>query len=373
MAYDKICEGSLKKILYIVSTLRKSGPTNQLYNIIRNLDFTKFEPSVLTLSAEPEDKDSRWNDFNALGIKLGSLELSRVKGTLYGKKAVLNYIRSVEPDLVHTQGIRADSILASLNIATPWIMTARNFPLDDYPSKFGKIKGALMARKHLSAIKQCQHLVCCSKAILEKLKHFRSDGIAIQNGISLSVGDRKRPSLVNRLSRPIFVSVGSLIPRKNMELLVEAFKKASIGNGCLIILGDGFQKEELQSRSSENIHFLGNVSNVTDYLSCSDYFISTSLSEGLPNTVLEALECGLPTILSDIESHKEIESECGNACHIVSLDLGSEAFCEAIEKASEIFRDFSSDLSRKSVNSNFSAFKMSARYQEFYDNLLEEK
>ena len=42
------------KILYVVSTLRQSGPTNQLKGIISNLDKRKYEALVLTLSPEPK-------------------------------------------------------------------------------------------------------------------------------------------------------------------------------------------------------------------------------------------------------------------------------------------------------------------------------
>ena len=45
----------MKKILYIVSTLERCGPTNQLSYIIKYLDKSKFEPMVLTLSPEPKE------------------------------------------------------------------------------------------------------------------------------------------------------------------------------------------------------------------------------------------------------------------------------------------------------------------------------
>lgn len=365
----------MKKILYIVSTLQSSGPTNQLYNLINNLNTDRFEPHVLTLSSEPKEGSSRWLDFQELGIKLDSLELSRAKGIILGKKAVKSFITSVKPDVVHTQGIRADTIMASLNLDTPWVMTARNFPLEDYPSKFGGVKGRLMAWKHLSAIRRCKHLVCCSKTILKKLRCVKADGIAIQNGVSLHNSTTEdQPSLLKDLQKPIFISVGSLIPRKNMGFLIEAFAKTdSSKSGSLVILGEGPQKGELLDKSSSNVRFFGNVNNVGDYLKNSDYFISTSLSEGLPNTVLEALSAGLPVILSDIESHQEISSECGSACKIVPLDCGSDALCKVIENTCEIFKEFSREAVLNTVSEKFSASRMSSKYQGFYNDVLEVK
>ena len=50
-----------QKILYVVSTLQQSGPTEQLYNVIQHLDKRVFEPHLITLSKEPAD--SRWNAY----------------------------------------------------------------------------------------------------------------------------------------------------------------------------------------------------------------------------------------------------------------------------------------------------------------------
>lgn len=364
----------MKKILYIVSTLQNSGPTNQLYNIISHLDLSRFKPYVLTLSKEPLDGSSRWANYEKLGIKLHSLELSRAKGLIFGKKAVMNFISAIKPDLIHTQGIRADAIISSLKPNIPWVMTSRNFPPEDYPSKFGRIKGSLMAKKHLDAIRSCEHLVCCSKTILDKLNHVGANGVAIQNGVAVTETEDYQMSVLQELPKPIFISVGSLIPRKNMELLIEAFSEADEERrGSLVILGDGPLRNTLTEKSPKNVHILGSVDNVGDYLRGADYFVSTSLSEGLPNTVLEALSAGLPSILSDIEPHKEIERECGRACHIVPLNGGSEEFCKAIEDASDVFKGFSSDECRINVNAKFSASEMSARYQRFYNDVLEAK
>src|SRR5699024_3403991 len=85
------------------------------------------------------------------------------------------------------------------------------------------------------------------------------------------------------LRKPIFITVGSLIPRKNMELIVETFASdPGQSLGSLVVLGDGPLAESLKKEASANVHFFGNVSNVADYLANSDYFVSASFSEGLP-------------------------------------------------------------------------------------------
>lgn len=357
------------KILYLVSTLQRSGPTNQLLNLIEGLD-PIFTPFVVTLSPEPEE--SFWSLYSQKGIHIRTLKLSRLSGLLYAKQKIKKLVDEIQPDLIHTQGIRADSLLASMKLNIPWIMTSRNFPADDYPAKFGTVKAALMVWQHLSAMKKCQYLVTCSKTIQKKLKQVGVEGTAIQNGVRQLHGDASAVDLYSDLARPIYISVGSLIPRKNMELLIKAFDKLpATERGSLVILGGGPSLAVLRRISSKDVHLVGNVANVPDYLAGADYFVSSSLSEGLPNTVLEALALGLPCILSDIESHQEIADESTKACSTFSLNGGVFALTEALASASGDFDDKSREEAVRVAQDVFSAEGMSRRYQRFYHKILE--
>lgn len=361
------------RVLFVVSTLKRSGPTNQLFNIIKNLDSSRFEAILLTLSPEP--KDSKLKDFESLGIKLHSLNLSRFFGIFFAKLKLKEFIQMVQPTLIHTQGIRADSLLASLNLELPWVLTARNYPLEDYPSKFGKLWGGLMARKHVSVLKHCTNVIACSKSIQTSLAEIGIESFPIQNGVAIGEVSLN-PAFTNKYERPIFVTVGSLIPRKNIRFIVDAFnlyKNQVKSSGSLVILGEGFERKEIESVVTESVYLMGNVSNVTDYLSSADFFISASLSEGLPNTVLEALAAGLPVILSDIPSHKEINLECNGASSIFNLADGVMGLVERIINISQIF-DVSSRLDAKRVaNEVFSSEVMSHHYQDYYFKLLKNK
>ena len=104
-----------------------------------------------------------------------------------------------------------------------------------------------------------------------------------------------------------------------------------------------------------------NVDNVIDYLQISDVFVSAALSEGLPNTVLEAMACGLPTILSDINPHKELAKSVAQFFEPENVALLVEELSKASKRNNE---------SRSIVVKNFSAREMSRQYQELYLSLL---
>ena len=352
--------------LYIVSTLGASGPTNQLYNLISNLGEDFDSTTLVTLSTEPTD--SRFGDFEDLGIEIISLNLSRFLGLFAAKVKLKALMKQKEPHLVHTQGIRADSLLASLNLSTPWVMTSRNFPSDDYPSKFGKLKGWLMAKQHFSAMSKCKNVVSCSKSIKDQLQSVGIDSIAIQNGVRQIEGNPNNVDWFSELPRPIFVTVGSLIPRKNVKFLIEAFDSCKENKGSLVVVGDGKLIEELKSLNVSGVHFVGSVNNVADYLAASDYFVSSSLSEGLPNTVLEALSAGLPSILSDIPSHIEIAKESKSACVLFSLG-DKEKLKNIFEYPSNYFPSEAKADALRLGRDIFSAERMSLKYQELYREL----
>jgi len=363
----------MKKIIYIVSTLKRSGPTNQLYNIIKYLDKNEFEPHLITLSPEP--KDSRWNDYETLGVNLYSLGLSRLQGFFSAKTKLKSLIFQINPDIIHTQGIRADVLSLKFIKSHIVICTARNYPYHDYPSKFGFIRGILMAYKHIAVLKKIK-VVSCSRSIQDQLFQRGINSLVVQNGVDIlnykPLDNYEKLDFRRKVGIPedsfIFITVGSLILRKDVQTIINAFNNANHVNKVhLLILGDGYQLDLLKNIvNNDFVNFIGNVNNVAEYLQASDVFISSSLSEGLPNTVLEAMACGLPCLLSDISSHNEIVEEaewkflCKDYMKLASLMERIEKIDISILRAN----------ARERIEENFDSRKMSEHYQNIYYKLL---
>lgn len=93
----------------------------------------------------------------------------------------------------------------------------------------------------------------------------------------------------------VFVNVARITKQKNQELLFELFARPSMQNSLLLILGRHSEPDYLQSiidRKPQNVHLMGSVSNVQDFLFCSDAFILSSLWEGMPISIIEAFATG---------------------------------------------------------------------------------
>lgn len=111
----------------------------------------------------------------------------------------------------------------------------------------------------------------------------------------------------------IILSIGRLCKQKNFETLIKAFKIFLNGkdNYKLIILGHGPDKEKLIAISKKlkiykNIQFKGWVPNTTPYLKKSKIFVLTSLYEGLPNSLIDAVNHEVPTVSTKCSGSEDI-------------------------------------------------------------------
>lgn len=367
------------KILYVVSTLKQTGPTNQMFGILKYLNREKFEPFIVSLSPEPSN--SMIGIFKDLNIPIYTLGLSRIKGQFFGKGLLNKTLNKIRPDIIHTQGIRPDVLVHGLKSSTPQILSLRNYPFDDYPAKFGNFAGRLMAQSHFKVISKSKHAVLCSKSLSEiyRKKHQLNLDF-IQNGVNIEkyhpIPTNEKPGLKAKLGlqrdKSVIISVGSLIPRKCTEVAIEGFLKSSVKDECLfLIAGDGPEREKLEAIADNNpaILFLGEINNIKEYLQVSDVFVSVSYSEGLPNTVMEAMACRLPVILTRILPHTEL---VGVGYPFLTSVKNSTEVSEQLDKILKIdFNEIGTEL-MQAILTNFTAKIMSNKYQQYYRKVIHE-
>jgi len=103
----------------------------------------------------------------------------------------------------------------------------------------------------------------------------------------------------------ILVYVGRLGPEKNLPFLLRAFNGAAqaYNNLCLLIVGEGPEHENLEDRVrhmpiADRVHFTGMVDykKIPNYLVASDIFVTASVTEVHPLSVIEAMAAGLPVL-----------------------------------------------------------------------------
>jgi glycosyltransferase involved in cell wall biosynthesis len=107
---------------------------------------------------------------------------------------------------------------------------------------------------------------------------------------------------------PVLVAVGSLHPQKDYPTLLRAFVRVRTERNIrLVILGEGAERKSLQALIEElgvvdDVLLLGFQKNPYTYMSRAAVFVLSSIYEGFPNVLLEALACGCPIISTDCPS-----------------------------------------------------------------------
>ncbi|HBE68360.1 MAG TPA: hypothetical protein DDW52_09455 [Planctomycetaceae bacterium] len=192
----------------------------------------------------------------------------------------------------------------------------------------------------------------------------------ISNGVKFAetrvTQSRKKRFLLN---------VGRLVPAKNQAWLVQLMTE--LPDYSLHIVGDGELRNELESLAGkigvvDRIHFWGMVSRqrVRDLMEEASIFVSSSVREGMPVAVLEALSVGLPVVLSDIAPHQEI----ANLISGVQISKArKQAWVDGIASIDGLERSGYDQLSmslKRATSEHFSIDSTYRRYTNLYNELL---
>ncbi|HEY9848475.1 MAG TPA: glycosyltransferase family 4 protein [Leptolyngbyaceae cyanobacterium] len=141
---------------------------------------------------------------------------------------------------------------------------------------------------------------------------------------SLSAQISEVPSHLAQIKHPVFLFVGGIIPRKGLQFLLEAcaiLQQQGYNNYTLVIVGDGTQREELQSFCEEKnlgdrVQWIGRVdySKLGNYFTQSDVFVFPTLEDTWGMVLLEAMVLGKAILCSQWAGASElvIEGENGH-------------------------------------------------------------
>lgn len=123
----------------------------------------------------------------------------------------------------------------------------------------------------------------------------------------------------NNLKKKIVVFIGRIAPEKRVDLLADIFNEFAKNNSDwhLNIYGSG---DTSNIKTSNNVHLMGVTKDVKTVLENSSLFLLTSSYEGFPMVILEAYECGVPTIAFDFEIASSDVVKNGKTGYIIEND-----------------------------------------------------
>jgi glycosyltransferase involved in cell wall biosynthesis len=242
------------------------------------------------------------------------------------------------------------------------------------------------AERRWSFLHQVAHAVGVSEAAAAGLVEDRfppSRLSVVYNGIDperLNRGDARglRGELGIPSTAVVCTVLGSLIPRKGDDVVLEAFELLErTGTHChLLFCGDGQMREALEARArslstSNRIHFLGERGDAGAILrDATDVLVSASREEAFPLNVIEAAFFAVPIVATDIPAHREFLGD-GRPGVLVPLEDPS-ALAAAIHRLTceaGTRRAYGAE-GRKRVLESFLVSHVVDRFDELYTMLL---
>ena len=171
------------------------------------------------------------------------------------------------------------------------------------------------------------------------------------------------------------LNVGRLSPVKDQETLLKAFAIAKVETPDLQlwIVGGGSLRTKLEGLSQQlglcdSVTFFGERADVSPFLLAADLFILSSITEGLPISLLEALAAGIPAIVTDVGGISEVARLSDAA--VTVPPSSPAALAAAITKMAQA-RDQLSHLgkiARQCYVAHFTPERMASEYMTLYGN-----
>lgn len=368
-------------IAFFATRLKRTGPIKQMLSMLKACVGNGYKVYVVTLLKELQE-DSILDEYleviprerirSSIGSKLG--------GQLFPSSTARAAFAKIKPDVIYSLGMPLYTIAIRYEKAAH-VTTLRNYCYEDYPDRYGRAIAAYFCRRDIKLLRRAEHIdaeyiYACSSSLSAMYKDRNGlDFPFIRNGVdcerykpvTYSGKMRAREMLEISPESKVFVYAAIFNKRKNQEAILRAVANSDLTKEhTFVFLGDGPELERLKKIYSHDCRFRfeGQVSNVVDYLAASDYYITSSLSEGLPNGVMEALAFGLPVIMSDIPQHREIAS-LGEAASVFDINCETNCVRSIKEMLSKDYASMAMDARRMAVD-ELSSSAMGSKYEEVF-------
>ncbi len=273
-------------------------------------------------------------------------------------KSLAKIVEDFRPDVIHVPWLNPEGVAGCLlgeRYSIPCVVQAQgsdvNHYLRQYPGR-KKFIGDIQKATALSFVSQALENAATNLGLTHRNQKV------IYNGVDIDIFKPSKELRSNKLKT--IVTITKMNPVKNLGLLLNGFSRLPSDyqdNAELILVGDGPCRQDLEKLTRDlniesKVHFAGHAShdNVVTYLQKADIFCLSSLSEGLPVAVLEAMACGLPVVATNVGGVSEAVIE-GSTGLLVESDNLAE-YTNALQRA--LSQHWDSAFIREVAKSKFS-------------------
>ena len=363
------------KILQIIYSLSSGGAERFVVDLCNRLS-EKREDEILLLTICDSHIPRYAHYLQDLDEKVRFCNFHLKKGLSI--KSVLEtyrFIRNERPDIVHLHSNMLLCFLSFLLCKKPqYIHTLHNLAEKCLYSNWQKFANNYFYRRNV-------HAVAISEVCLNSF-HYLYPGTSvckINNGREQMKTDDYNAVLqyIEKLkkgkSQPVFIHVARNAPQKNQQLLFNVFERLFNNNVCfqLLVIGANHEENAIKYDGHPQIHILGERNNIADYLICADYFVLSSLYEGLPLSLLEAMSMGCIPICTPAGGIVDVIQNGVNG--FISSGFSEESYYNCVLDAISGSHFISKEKVKADYKNNYSMEICASNYCNLYHILMERK
>jgi len=290
------------KILHVISGLGLGGAERMLLWSARNHDRNRFSMAVISLMSGMDLAGAIREE----GVPIYELSQTRGRLNAAGIRGVLKVVDDFDPHILQGHMYHSNILVRAVGMIRRGLKVINTRHIDFEP----------MPRRIVNSLTSfaVDETMVFSQKVLDAEKRespFGPSPRLITYGIDLHKSASSREEARHRMGLPqngrVWMAVGRLSRQKGLHILLEAFEKLAMveEKPYLVIVGEGDQRQSLENaadRSSltDHILFLGDRSDVRDLMVGVDFFVLSSLWEGGPLVVLEAMAARLPVVATDV-------------------------------------------------------------------------
>ena len=367
------------KVLHMLNTSDIGGAEKLLLDICRYTDKDKFDLIITSFQ-----KGALENEFKRFSY-VKKIDLNDSKQFSFKTLRRLNKIIKKERiDIIQTHLQKPDLYGFLLKLKNPhvtWIIKKGN--TDDYRTKlFWRISNGFIHRFANLVIPTSNQVKEFTKKIEfvpeKKFKVIYSgiDTAAMDLALKKDCSKKLKKELGFKKTDKVIISVGRLVYQKGFSYLIRIMKELTEQDKRykLLIVGDGPLKSKLESlilnlKVNDNVKLLGERTDVIDLLQISDLFCLTSVKEGIPITLMEAMYVGVPIVTTNVGGNKELVQHGQTGFLEKAKDISSikQRIKQLLHK--ESIRKKFIENARKTILARFSIIKTTRNYEKVYIQL----
>lgn len=285
-------------VVIVISDLGSGGAQKVATSLASDLSERGQSVCFITLSDDKNDFFNLPENVRRIALDINMLSSNPVQGAF----ANIGRVRTLRKTLKYLQPEQTISFIAPTNVLsvlatrglkTKTIISERNDPARQ---SFGKLWDTLrrLTYRHADVVtaNSLNAIVSLKTYVPETKLVFVPNALPKPESKYVLPYDKKEN---------IILIVGRLHPQKSHTTLIEAFAKIhpKHPDWKLVVVGDGALRQSLESQASDNVEFAGVSDNPYAYYAKAKIYALPSLHEGTPNSLLEAMSCGVAPIISD--------------------------------------------------------------------------